>query len=64
MHNFIKAFERLPNGAWRCVAPATINGPHGRIQVTEGSTFTPGTAYMGVDLAKLLEEQAAKDRQM
>ena len=27
MHNFIKAFERNPNGSWTCIAPATFSGP-------------------------------------
>lgn len=32
-------------------------GPTGRIQVSPGSTFCPGTIFTNVDLAKWLEEQ-------
>jgi hypothetical protein len=28
-----------------------------RIEVTEGARFTPGTNFMGIDLAKLLDEE-------
>jgi hypothetical protein len=36
--------------------PATLNLPSGRIQVAPGTRFTRGTDFMGVDLAKLLDE--------
>jgi len=60
--DFIKHFVRDPNGTWTCVSPAELDGPSGRIQVTAGSRFAPGTTFMGVDLAKWLEEQRKKDR--
>jgi hypothetical protein len=59
---FIKAFQRNADGSWTCVAPATIDGPNGRIQVARGHTFAHGRKYMGVDLAKWLDDQAEKDR--
>ena len=37
----------------------TFNGPNGRIQVTPGSRFFPGTIFMGFDLAACLEEEIA-----
>jgi hypothetical protein len=40
---------------------ATLDLPAGRIQVAPGSRFTVGTAFMGVDLAKLLDEQHQRD---
>ena len=59
--HFIKAFVRASDGSWTCVAPATWEGPP-RIQVTAGKRFTRGTRFMGVDLAKLLDEQYEKDQ--
>ena len=56
MQNFAKSFVREEDGGWRCVAPATLDLPSGRIQVAVGTRFTPGTHFMGVDLARLLEE--------
>lgn len=58
VHNFIKAFVRDPYGAWRCVEPATLDLPGGRVQVAPGSVFVRGTSFMNIDLAKLLDEQA------
>ena len=60
MHDFIKAFLRDGHGAWRCIAPASIDLPSGRIQVVPGSVFVRGTRFMNVDLAVLLEEQHQK----
>jgi hypothetical protein len=39
------------------VEPTTFDGPNGRIQVTPGTAFAPGTTFMGADLAKWLDEQ-------
>jgi hypothetical protein len=61
MENFIKHFKREPSGAWTCISDAEFNGPNGRIQVTDGSRFMPGTNFMGVDLAKWLDEQRRKE---
>jgi hypothetical protein len=36
--------------------PATLDLPTGRIQVAPGTRFTRGTTFMGIDLAKLLDE--------
>jgi len=60
MNDFIKSFVREPDGAWRCVAPAETLLPSGRIQVSPGARFVPGTRFMGVDLAQLLEEALAR----
>jgi hypothetical protein len=60
--NVLKAFRRGPDGTWICVDPTTFEGPGGRIQVTPGSAFAQGTIFMGVDLAKWLDEQAAIGR--
>jgi len=60
MEDVLNCFQRHENGSWTCVSPTTINHPHGRIQVTVGSTFQPGTIFMGVDLASWLDEQASR----
>lgn len=56
------SFVRDAAGFWRCVEGVTLNLAAGRIQVAPGACFTPGTTYMGVDLAKLLEEEYEKFR--
>ena len=58
MNHFVKHFRREPGGSWTCVTPTEFMGPNGRIQVTPGSRFAPGTRFMGVDLAAWLDEQA------
>jgi hypothetical protein len=60
--DFFRAFRRNADGSWTCVAPATFDGPSGRIQVTPGSTFAPGTIFMNVDLAAWLDEESRKQR--
>jgi hypothetical protein len=59
--NFVSAFVRGSDGSWTCVAPATWQGPP-RVQVTVGKRFIRGAVFMGVDLAKLLDEQYEKDQ--
>lgn len=56
----LKAFRREPSGTWVCVEPTTFEGPNGRIQVAPGTAFTPGSTFMGADLAKWLDERLAK----
>jgi hypothetical protein len=63
MQNFSKCFVRDQSGAWRCIAPADLQTPQGRIQVAPGSVFTRGVDFMNVDVAALLDEQQAKDQQ-
>ena len=57
MHEFTKKFVREGEGIWLCVTAAELELPGGRIQVAVGTRFTRGTRYMGVDLARLLDEQ-------
>ena len=57
MEAFLRSFARNPDGSWTCVAPATLIHPQGRIQVTEGTCFSPGTVFMGIDIAAWLEAQ-------
>jgi hypothetical protein len=60
MNEILKAFRREANGTWVCVQPTTFDGPSGRVQVTPGTTFAPGSTFMGADLAKWLDEQLAR----
>ena len=59
MSKLLRAFRREADGTWVCVEPATFDGPNGRVQVTPGTAYTPGTRFMGADLAKWLDEQLA-----
>ena len=57
--DFAKHFCFNEDGSWTCTSAATLQTPRGRIQVTEGSRFYPGTSFMGFDLAAWLQEQYA-----
>jgi hypothetical protein len=62
--NFIKRFVREPDGTWRCNEPAELYLPNGkRIQVAIGARFKRGQIFMGVDLARLLDEEFERTRQ-
>ena len=58
----MKHFVRTPAGDWVWVTPAELQTPQGRIQVASGTRFTRGTIFMGLELARLLDEQEEKDR--
>lgn len=62
MDEFATHFCRNPDGSWTCTSDGTFNGPNGRIQVTQGSKFYPGTTFMGFDLAAWLDEQLDGDK--
>jgi hypothetical protein len=57
MQHFSKCFRRERSGVWICVVPVEVVLPQGRIQVVPGLEVSPGKTFMGVDLAKLLNEQ-------
>ena len=57
VQNLEKSFVREQDGAWRCVEAAELDLSSGRIQIAVGARFTPGTRFMGVDIARLLEEK-------
>jgi hypothetical protein len=57
MQEFISSFQRNPDGSWTCIAPATLSGPNGRIQVPPGKLIERDALYMGVDLARWLDQQ-------
>lgn len=60
MKNLLDAFQRRSDGSWLCVAHASFDGPQGRMEVARGSVFSPGEAFMGVDLALWLDLQASR----
>jgi hypothetical protein len=62
MQNVIKHFARAPTGEWVCVTPVELQTPGGRVQVASGTRFTPGTLFMGLQFAQMLDEQEEKDR--
>jgi hypothetical protein len=57
VQDFRKSFVREQDGAWLCKQPVELPLPTGRIQVAAGTRFTRGTRFMGVDVAKLLDEE-------
>ena len=60
---FLSRFRRLPNGEWACTKPIKINGhPSGPLMIEEGTSFSPGALFLGLDLAMELEHMAAKHR--
>ena len=56
MRDLRRDFVREHDGAWVCIKPTELVLPSGRIQVAVGTRFTPGTRFMGVDVARLLED--------
>jgi hypothetical protein len=57
VENLGLAFQRNADGSWTCLKPTTLEGPNGRIQVSEGSTYRRGMLFMGIELARWLDEQ-------
>ena len=62
MQDLLKSFVRDHSGGWRCVAPANVQLPAGRVQVTPGSVFMKGTRLGNIDLAAVLDEQEALNK--
>jgi hypothetical protein len=57
---FLNRFQRSPNGIWACTKPINVNGPNGLVIIGQGARFGPGTLFLGLDLAKELDQMAAK----
>jgi hypothetical protein len=57
VNDFARHFCKNADGSWTCLSAATLNGPNGRVQVSPGSRFYPGTRFMGFDLARWLDER-------
>jgi hypothetical protein len=54
---FARHFERQADGSWLCTSAAELVTPRGRLDVTAGSRFAPGTSFMGVDIVAWLEAE-------
>ena len=59
---FLNRFQRQPNGEWACTKSIKINGPSGPLMIDEGTSFSPGALFIGLDLAKEPDQMAAKHR--
>ena len=54
----LDAFERDNRGTWHCKQGCTIEIENKEIVFSEGMTFTKGTPYMMIDVAKWLDENS------
>jgi len=61
MDKFIKHFTRESPGVWRCESYATVQLKGGRIEVAPGTRLTRDSLFMGIELARLLDEEFAKE---
>jgi hypothetical protein len=52
---FRRAFCKNDDGSWTCTEPAILHPPAGRIQVSPGTKFYPGTKFMNFDVARWLD---------
>ena len=59
MEDILAAFERRPDGSWCCIRDVTLQGPGGRLQVTEGAVFRRGIVFMGIDMVLFLEAHSS-----
>ena len=59
---FLNRFQRQANGELACTKPIKINGPSGPLMIEEGTSFSPGALFLGLDLAVELDHMAAKHR--
>jgi hypothetical protein len=57
---FLRRFQRNPDGAWACKEPINVNGPDGLVVIPQGARFGPETLFMGLYLARELDQMAAK----
>jgi hypothetical protein len=54
-------FQPKSDGSWSPKAPVTMNGPNGQVSMLPGTSFRPGTLFLGLlDLGAQLERQCHK----
>jgi len=53
-----ETFRKDANGNWRCYEACALDMENKEIVFTEGMTFVKGSPFMGVDVAKWLDEHA------
>ena len=54
----LDAFERDNRGTWRCKEACSIEMENKEIVFTEGMAFSKGDPFMGVDVAKWLDDNS------
>jgi hypothetical protein len=59
---FVSRFQRETTGSWTCTKPIQIDGPSGPLFINQGHSFSPGTLFLGIDLARELDRMAAIQR--
>jgi hypothetical protein len=59
---FVSRFQREATGSWTCTKPIKIDGPSGPLFINQGHSFSPGTLFLGIDLARELDRMAAIQR--
>ncbi|WP_375461701.1 hypothetical protein [uncultured Enterovirga sp.] len=58
--HILQAFERQPDGSWRCIEAVSIVTPDGTLSVEPGMTFTFGKMFEHLDVAEYLEQLGAQ----
>ena len=56
----LSSFRREPNGDWTCIKPVMIDGPARNVAFVPGVTVSHVDIFMGVDLARDLDEAASR----
>jgi hypothetical protein len=54
----VEAFKKDARGDWHCAVACAIDIENKEIIFTQGMAFSKGTPFMGVDVAKWLDEHA------
>ena len=58
LQQFRICFVPEREGAWRCTKPAAFLLPNGhKIEIAPGTVLSPGTTFMGIDLAMILDAE-------
>ena len=58
------AFQKDTDGNWRCLKGCTIDAENKTLVFTEGMEFENGIPFMGVDVAKWLDENYSSYQRM
>ena len=56
----LSSFQHQPNGEWLCIKPVQIQGTARNFAVLPGASFSQGYMFMGVDLARELDQAATR----
>ena len=51
------AFQKNPDGSYSVIKSVTFKGPAGTIALNPGMSFRQGVVFMGIDIAKVLDEK-------